>query len=154
MADDNRFAGISEQLGEGSDDEDVETPDSDASASESGDVAEGEAGDVAEEEAEVEKNTDETKESNEAEKSAETEASDEGGPAFDFETTAQTSIYPRAETARDTLDDVEFEVEGVLRREHDVRDLAGRELHDAMIRLAAERPEEVADLVVQLRDDE
>ncbi|WP_135823725.1 hypothetical protein [Halorussus ruber] len=162
MADDNRFAGISEQLGEGSDDEDAETSDSDALTSESEDVAEGEVGDAAEEktgdaaeeEAEVEKNTDGAEESNEVEKSAETEETDEGGPAFDFGTTAQTSIYPRTETARDTLDDVEFEVEGVLRREHDVRDLAGRELHDAMIRLAAERPEEVADLVVQLRDDE
>jgi hypothetical protein len=142
MADDNRFAGISEQLGEGSDDEDAtedSTEDSEVGASDSAETPDS---DATASEPDVEEDVDESGES------------DEGGPAFSFETTAQTSIYPRTETARDTLDDVEFEVEGVLRRNHDVRDLAGRELHDAMIRLAAERPEEVADLVVQLRDDE
>lgn len=131
MADDNRFAGIGDQLEEDADDnESVETTDSTSeSPSDSS-------------------QTDATEEQEEQK-----EKEEEGGPAFSFEMTAQTSIYPRSETADDTLDDVEFEVEGILRRDHDIRDLAGRELHDAMIRLAADHPDEVAELIVELRDD-
>lgn len=126
MADDNRFAGIGDQLEEDADDDgSVETTDSTSeSPSDSSQT------DVTEEQGE-----------------------EEGGPAFSFEVTTQTSIYPRSETADDTLDDVEFEVEGILRQDHDIRDLAGRELHDAMIRLAADHPDEVAELIVELRDD-
>lgn len=80
------------------------------------------------------------------------EQGSEGGPAFSFEESHQMSIYPRQETAEETLDDVEFEVESVLRQEFEIRDLAGRELHDAMIRLAAEHPEDVAELIEKARD--
>lgn len=122
MADDNRFAGIGDQLEEDADDD------------EGGETASSMSG-------------------SSAENLEATEGQEEGGPAFSFEATAQTSIYPRSETAGDTLDDVEFEVEGILRQDHDIRDLAGRELHDAMIRLAADHPDKVAELIVQLRDD-
>ncbi|POG56277.1 hypothetical protein [Haloferax marisrubri] len=76
----------------------------------------------------------------------------EGGPAFEFEATTAKSIYVRTETL-DRLDDAEFEVESFLRREHDVRDLTGREFHDALVRVAAEYPEEIADAVLETRDE-
>mgnify|MGYP000376683344 CR=1 FL=1 len=81
-----------------------------------------------------------------------TEEEPEGGPSFSFEESEQVSIYPRTETAEETLDDVEFEVETVLRKEFGIRDLAGRELHDAMIQLAAEQPEDVAELIEAARN--
>ena len=73
------------------------------------------------------------------------------GPAFEFEATTAKSVYVRQETL-DMMDDAEFEVESLLRREHDVRDLTGREFHDALIRVAAEYPEEIVDVVLDTRD--
>ncbi|MFC7127918.1 hypothetical protein [Haloferax chudinovii] len=75
-----------------------------------------------------------------------------GGPAFEFEATTAKSIYVRTATL-DRLDDAEFEVESLLRRKHDVRDLTGREFHDALVRVAAEYPEEIADAVLEARDE-
>ncbi|WP_148414213.1 hypothetical protein [Haloferax sp. KTX1] len=83
---------------------------------------------------------------------AEQATKSEGGPAFEFESTTAKSIYVRTETL-DRLDDAEFEVESHLRREHDVRDLTGREFHDALVRVAAEYPEEIADAVLETRDE-
>ncbi|WP_058826436.1 hypothetical protein [Haloferax sp. Q22] len=75
-----------------------------------------------------------------------------GGPAFEFEATTAKSIYVRTATL-DRLDDAEFEVESHLRREHDVRDLTGREFHDALVRVAAEYPEKIADAVLETREE-
>ncbi len=116
MPDENRFAGLGDELEESGDGPTNHIEDDDAPAEDT-----------------------------------EEEHEQEGGPAFSFEETEQMSIYPRTETAEETLDDVEFEVESVLRREHEIRDLAGRELHDAMIRLANEHPEEIAELIEQER---
>lgn len=84
-----------------------------------------------------------------------TEAEPEGstGPAFEFEDTTAKSVYVRSETLS-VMDDAEFEVESLLRREHDVRDVTGREFHDALVRVAADHPEEVAEVIVSARDDE
>lgn len=139
MADDNRFAGISEQL------EDEE----EGGSNSSGDSETAEESEMSEEGTQSTMSN-ASKNSGEGTDSTESE---EGGPAFSFEASKQTSIYPRTETAEDTLDDVEFEVEGILRREYDVRDLAGRELHDAMIRLAAESPDDLAELIVDAREE-
>jgi len=73
------------------------------------------------------------------------------GPAFAFDETVQKSIYVRAETL-DVLDDTEFEVEGLLRREHEIRDLTGREVDDAIIRLASRYPAELAELIADERE--
>jgi len=81
----------------------------------------------------------------------EDEEESEGGPAFSFEESEQISIYPRTETAEETLDDVGFAVESVLREQYGIRDMKGRELHDAIIRLAEERPERIAELIEQER---
>ena len=78
---------------------------------------------------------------------------DEGeGPAFEFEETTAKSIYVRRETL-DRMDDAEFDVESVLRREHDIRDLTGREFHDALVRVAATYTDEVAEEIVRTRDE-
>lgn len=74
------------------------------------------------------------------------------GPAFEFEATQAKSIYVRPETL-ELLEDVEFEVESILRRNHGVRDLTGREFHDALVRAIATNPEAVADLILDTRED-
>lgn len=67
----------------------------------------------------------------------------EGGPAFEFDVTTAKSIYVREETLA-LLEDTEFEVESVLRRKHDIRDVTGREFHDAMVRVMIEHVDEIA----------
>lgn len=75
---------------------------------------------------------------------------EETGPAFEFEETNAKSIYVREE-ALDRMDDAEFAVESILRSDHGVRDLTGREFHDALVRVAATVPEEIAELVIETR---
>ncbi|ELZ88547.1 hypothetical protein [Haloferax sulfurifontis] len=124
-----------------------------------GESDEGEEPDESDELGESEK-LDEAKEAAESDTGEESAVADEtkqatkaeGGPAFEFEATTAKSIYVRTATL-DRLDDAEFEVESLLRREHDVRDLTGREFHDALVRVAAEYPEEIADAVLETRDE-
>ncbi|GAB6880588.1 hypothetical protein JCM17823_28620 [Halorubrum gandharaense] len=73
-------------------------------------------------------------------------------PAFAFEQTGAKSLYLRSSTV-DVLDDTEFEVEAVLRREHDVRNLTGREFHDAAVRVLADHADEIAERVVDAREE-
>lgn len=75
---------------------------------------------------------------------------DAEGPAFEFDDDHRRSIYPRPESWEAFEDAVAFDVERVL-REHDVRDSTGRELHDALVRLGAEQPEEIARLLLAER---
>lgn len=77
-------------------------------------------------------------------------STDVGGPAFPFDATNQESIYVRPETL-EAVDDAEFEVEVQLRQEYDVRDLTGREFQDALLRVAAENPDRVAAAIVAER---
>jgi|AntRauTorcE11898_2_1112593.scaffolds.fasta_scaffold01888_5 hypothetical protein len=74
-----------------------------------------------------------------------------GGPAFEFDATTAKSIYVRPGTL-ETLEDAEFEVEMLLRREHDIRDVTGREFHDAAVQVAAEHADEVVEQVLEERD--
>jgi rifampicin phosphotransferase len=76
---------------------------------------------------------------------------DEGGPAFSFDETTAKSIYVREETL-DILENTELEIELLLRQEHDIRDITGREVMDAVLRVAAENPEAVADQIIAERD--
>jgi hypothetical protein len=112
MPDDNRFAGLSEQVdGAAIDDREAATDEPDATDQEA---------------------------------AGSTRSDDDGtGPAFAFDETTAKSIYARPETLT-LLEDVEFEVETVLRREHDVRDLTGREFHDAAVHVLAEHVDEIA----------
>ena len=73
------------------------------------------------------------------------------GPAFEFDATAAKSIYVRPETL-ELLEDAEFEVESLLRREHGIRDVTGREFHDAAVRVLAEHADEIVDRILEERD--
>ncbi|KPN31615.1 hypothetical protein SY89_02364 [Halolamina pelagica] len=88
-----------------------------------------------------------------AEEPADEEAEEGGGPAFEFDATTAKSIYVRPETL-ETLEDAEFEVEMLLRREHGIRDVTGREFHDAAVRVLADHPEEVVEQILAERDAE
>lgn len=138
MPDENRFARLGDAIGESSEEE-----------SEQEDRAESSEREPSESTAETKPESDD-REDGEAASEAETEEAG-GGPAFEFEATTAKSVYVRPETV-DVLDDAEFEVESFLRREHDVRDVTGREFHDALVRVAAEYPGEVADAILAARD--
>ncbi|GGL59722.1 hypothetical protein [Halocalculus aciditolerans] len=72
------------------------------------------------------------------------------GPAFEFTNDLQRSIYPRPESWEALQDAIDFEVKRRL-AERDIRDFTGREAHDAMVTLAAENPERLAELVLDAR---
>lgn len=73
------------------------------------------------------------------------------GPAFSFDETTAKSIYVREDTL-DLLEDTELEVELRLRQESDIRDVTGREVMDAVLRVAAANPDAIADQIVAERD--
>lgn len=73
------------------------------------------------------------------------------GPAFSFDETTAKSIYVRGETL-DILEDTELEVELRLRQESDIRDVTGREVMDAVLRVAAANPNAIADQIIAERD--
>ncbi|SFG70952.1 hypothetical protein SAMN04488063_2737 [Halopelagius inordinatus] len=139
MPDENRFARLGDAIGESNEGESEEENGAESSEREPSEPT-----------AEAKSESDD-REDGEAASEAETEETG-GGPAFEFEATTAKSVYVRPETV-DVLDDAEFEVESFLRREHDVRDVTGREFHDALVRVAAEYPDEVADAILAARDD-
>ncbi|MDS0295100.1 hypothetical protein [Halogeometricum luteum] len=134
MPDENRFSGLGDV---------VEEPEADAAVE-----AESDANDAGGSPSEPNSES-----KPEAETEAETEVESQSGPAFEFEDTTAKSVYVRSETLS-VMDDAEFEVESLLRRDHDVRDVTGREFHDAFVRVAADHPEEVAAVIVSARDGE
>jgi hypothetical protein len=78
---------------------------------------------------------------------------DDAGPAFEFDATSAKSIYVRPKTL-ETLEDAEFEVESLLRREHGIRDVTGREFHDAAVNVLAEHADEIVDRILDERESE
>ena len=126
MPDENRFAGLGEQV----DEKDSESTDED---------------EVAPEPNSTTGKKDEVNEQPTAEEL-------EGGPAFGFDATVAKSIYIREETL-ELLEDTEFEVESVLRREHDIRDVTGREFHDAMVHVITDHIDEVASRIQVVREE-
>ncbi|MFW5949217.1 MAG: hypothetical protein ACOCSD_06425 [Halolamina sp.] len=81
------------------------------------------------------------------------EPADATGPAFEFDETTAKSIYVRPETL-ETLEDTEFEVEMLLRSEHAIRDVTGREFHDAAVRVLADNADEVVERILDERGTE
>ena len=79
-------------------------------------------------------------------------STEEGGPAFSFDETTAKSIYVREETLA-LLEDTEFEVEMRLRKDHSIRDVTGREFHDAAVHVLESHVEEVVDAVLAARDE-
>lgn len=127
MADENRFAGLGDQLNE---EEDTDRADSDEQTHAS---------------------DRETGVSNGGEGRPEEEGS-EAGPAFGFDATTPKSIYVRQDTV-ELLEDAEFGVESVLRQEYDIRNMTGREFHDAMVHILAEHVNEIAERIHDVRED-
>lgn len=126
MADENRFAGLGEQIEE----EGATQSDVDEAAVES---------------------SNETDATDGVDEPSEEEVS-EGGPAFGFDATTPKSIYVRKETL-ELLEDAEFGVESILRQEHDVRNVTGREFHDAMVHVLTEHVDEIAARIHDVRED-
>lgn len=145
MPDENRFARLGDAIGESNEGEGGREESSEPKPSEPTPETRPESDDEAERTA-----SDGETEGEESERASE-EADD--GPAFEFEDTTAKSMYVRPGTVA-VLDDAEFEVESFLRREHDVRDVTGREFHDALVRVAAAYPEDVADAILAARDGE
>lgn len=71
-------------------------------------------------------------------------------PAFPFVNNHVVSIYPRPETWDAFWDVVDLDLERTF-REHGVRNMSGREMHDAALRLAAENPEALARIALEAR---
>lgn len=137
MPDDNRFAGLSAGLDEEENDENG--PDDPARS----------AGSVGETSAASSADAEGSDEVGDAEEGAD----DECGPAFEFDETTAKSIYVREETLA-LLEDTEFEVEMRLRRDHSIRDVTGREFHDAAVHVLEEHVDEVVDAVLGARDSD
>lgn len=135
MPDDNRFAGIGEGL-----DEPEETSSSIETETETADSADSVVSKSADSDttdaADVESGADDA----------------EGGPAFSFDETTAKSIYVREETLA-LLEDTEFEVEMLLRKDHSIRDVTGREFHDAAVRVLEDHVDEVVETILAAREE-
>ena len=87
---------------------------------------------------------------------AESGASDEASadqPGFEFDDVKQSPMYARPEAWAELEDALDLEVVREL-RETGIRNEAKRELHDAVLRVAARHPEEIADAVRDARRDD
>ena len=84
-----------------------------------------------------------------AEASTSTEM-DRTEPAFPFDDAVQAQIYPRKSTHDEFTDFLDIEVKRRL-RERDIRNEEGRELHEAVLQVAMEHPEEIAKEVEEQR---
>jgi hypothetical protein len=85
----------------------------------------------------------------ETESSGETVPAAESEPAFDFAEDIQRTVYVRDGSWLELQDAINFEVKRVL-ASHDLRDdsLFKREVQDAMVRAAANHPEEIAQYIL------
>lgn len=85
---------------------------------------------------------------------AQSTESDEDGwkrhPAFPYDDASQEAIYPRSDTWDEFEDVLDFEVKREL-RDAGLRDVPKREYHDALLKLATEQPERIAELVKEGR---
>ncbi|WP_049987315.1 hypothetical protein [Halobellus rufus] len=71
-------------------------------------------------------------------------------PAFPFDDSVQAQIYPRQTTHEEFQDFLDIDLKRLL-RDRDIRNEAGRELHEAVLRVAMDHPEEVAEEVADQR---
>lgn len=69
---------------------------------------------------------------------------DRNEPAFSFEESVQAQIYPRKSTHEKFEDFLDIEVKRHL-RDRNIRNETGRELHEAVLKVAIQHPEEVAE---------
>lgn len=71
-------------------------------------------------------------------------------PAFEYSDDLRRSIYVRPESWQKLEDTYSFEVKKRL-RQRGIRSLANREMNDAIVRLAADRPKELARHILSAR---
>lgn len=71
-------------------------------------------------------------------------------PSFPFDDALQRPLYARSESWDDFEDVCDFEVKRLL-RDDGVKNVEGRELHDAALRIAADNPELLADEIRRAR---
>jgi len=69
---------------------------------------------------------------------------DRNEPAFSFDESVQAQIYPRKSTHEKFEDFLDIEVKRHL-RDRDIRNETGRELHEAVLKIAIQHPEEIAE---------
>lgn len=65
-------------------------------------------------------------------------------PAFPFDESVQAQIYPRRSTHEAFEDFLDIDVKRHL-RDRDIRNETGRELHEAVLQVAMQHPEEIAE---------
>ncbi len=95
-----------------------------------------------------------------AEETADSEPEDESPepavsdtPAFEYDDVKQSPIYARPEAWTALEDALDLDVVRSL-RDAGIRNEEKRELHDAVLRVAADHPDEIADAVRQARREE
>lgn len=71
-------------------------------------------------------------------------------PAFPFDAALQRPLYAREESWEAFADVCDFDAKRIL-RDAGIRNIEGREFHDAALRLAAENPDALAEEVQRLR---
>jgi hypothetical protein len=71
-------------------------------------------------------------------------------PAFPFDDSTQEAIYPTTDTLTAFDDTLDFEVKRRLRDEG-LRDVPKREYHEALLQLAIEQPDRLAELIIENR---
>lgn len=72
------------------------------------------------------------------------------GPSFDYSEVRQRPLYARGETWDEFEDAIGITVVPELRRQG-IRDEEKREIHDAVLTLAAEEPERLVELITERR---
>ncbi|AGB39414.1 hypothetical protein [Natronococcus occultus] len=77
----------------------------------------------------------------------------ESGPAFEYDAVRQRPLYARGESWDAFEKKLRTTIAPELARE-DVVDEETREIHDAVLRLATEEPERIAELVLEARREE
>ena len=86
-------------------------------------------------------------ESSDAESHSEIDTSE---PAFPFNDAIQAQIYPRQTTHDEFEDFLAIDVKRLL-RDRNIRNETGRELHEAVLHVAMNHPEEIVEEVINQR---
>lgn len=81
---------------------------------------------------------------------SETESAEVSGPSFEYSEVRQRPLYARGETWDEFEDAIGISVVPELRRQG-IRDEEKREIHDAVLTLAAEDPERLVEIIADRR---
>ena len=81
------------------------------------------------------------------------EATTSEGPAFEYDDVKQAPMYARPEAWTALEDTLDLDVVRTL-REAGIRNEEKRELHDAVLRVAADHPDEIAEAVQEARRED